>query len=67
MKWKECIVLYHYENKPIQIYWKIYHQKMKNFQIKNLDIFYNSAQNIDCVYSLEPPHQGSSNKCHRTC
>ena len=25
-------------------------------------IFHISAQNIDCGYSLEPPHQGSSNK-----
>ena len=47
----------HYENKPIQIYWKIYHQKYENFQI----FFHISAQNIDCGYSLEPPHQGSSN------
>ena len=22
----------HYENMPIQIYWKFYHQKMKNFR-----------------------------------
>ena len=25
-------------------------------------IFHNSAQNIDCVYSLEPPRWGGSNK-----
>ena len=23
---------YHYENKPIQIYWKFYRQKLKNFK-----------------------------------
>ena len=23
---------YHYENKPIQIYWKFYHQKLKIFR-----------------------------------
>ena len=23
---------YHYENTPIQLYWKFYHQKMKNFR-----------------------------------
>ena len=28
----------HYENKPIQIYWKFYHQKMKIFD-KYSDIF----------------------------
>ena len=31
--------------------------KNENFQIKKSDIFYNSAQNIDCGYSLEPPPQ----------
>ena len=29
---------FHYKNKPIQIYWKLYHQKYENFQIKNFDI-----------------------------
>ena len=29
--------------------------KKENFQIKISDIFLNSAQNIDCGYSLEPP------------
>ena len=29
---------------------------------KNLDIFHISAQNIDCGYLLELPHQGSSNE-----
>ena len=45
----------HYENTPIQIYWKFYNQKKENFQIKKSDIFHISAQNIDCGYSLEPP------------
>ena len=52
----------HYENTPIQIYWKFYHQKNENFQIKNSDIFHISVQNIDCGYSLEPPPRGGSNK-----
>ena len=52
----------HYEKMPIQIYWKFYHQKNENFQIKNSDIFLISAQNIDCGYSLEPPRRGGSNK-----
>ena len=51
----------HYENTPIQIYWKFHHQKNENFQMKNSDIFLISAQNIDCVYSLEPPRWGGSN------
>ena len=46
----------HYENKPIQIYWKFYHQKWK-LSDKNSDIFHISARNIDCEYSLEPPHR----------
>ena len=29
----------HYENMPIQIYWKFY-QKNEKFQIKNSDIFF---------------------------
>ena len=41
----------HYENMPIQIHWKFYHQKMVFFQLKNSDIFVISAQNIDCGYS----------------
>ena len=35
---------------------------MAIFQIKNSDIFHISAQNIDCGYSLELPHRGSSNE-----
>ena len=52
----------HYENIPIQIYWKFYNQKEENFQINNSDIFHIPAQNIDCGYSLEPPRQGGSNE-----
>ena len=51
----------HYENTLIQIYWKFYYQKWK-FSDKNSDIFRNSAQNIDCGYSLEPPRRGGSNE-----
>ena len=46
----------HYENMPIQNILKILPQKkMKIIREKNSDIFHFSAQNIDCVYSLEPP------------
>ena len=36
----------------------------KNYKIwmKNSDIFYISAQNIDCGNSLEPPRRGGSNE-----
>ena len=54
--------LAHYENRPVQIYWKFHHQKLKNFQIKTPIFFHISAQNIDCRYSLEPPRQGGSNE-----
>ena len=50
----------HYENKPIQIYWKFYHKKNESFQMKNSNFFHISAQNIDCGYSLEPPRRGGS-------
>ena len=36
--------------------------KNETFQIKSSDIFHISAQNIDCGYSLEPPHRGGSNE-----
>ena len=39
---------------------KILPPKNESFQIKNYDIFHISAQNIDCVYSLEPPQRGRS-------
>ena len=35
--------------------------KNENFQVKKSDIFYISAQNIDCGYSLDPPRRGGSN------
>ena len=49
----------YYGNTHIQIYRKFHLQKLKNFQIKNSDIFHISAQNIDCGYSLEPPQRQS--------
>ena len=41
----------HYENTPIQICRKFHLKKLKNFQMKNSEIFHISAQNIDCGYS----------------
>ena len=41
---------------------KILQPKEENFQIRNSDIFHISAQNIHCVYSLEPPRRGGSNE-----
>ena len=53
----------HYENMPIQIYWKFYHPKSeKKNQIKILILFHVSAQYIDFGYSLEPPRRGGSNE-----
>ena len=52
---------FHYENMPIQIYRRFHLQKLKKFSDKKADIFRISAQNIDCVYSLEPPRRGGSN------
>ena len=36
--------------------------KNDNFQMKIFDIFLIFAQNIDCVYTLEPPQRGGSNE-----
>ena len=58
---------YHYENKPIQVYWKFYNQKIENFQIKILIFFLFLLKNIDCGYSLEPPRRGSLTSTHNLC
>ena len=50
----------HYENMPIQIYWKFYHLEMKKNQINTL-IFFTFLLKTDCGYSLEPPRRGGSN------
>ena len=52
----------HYENTPIQTYWKFHPQKTEIFQINILIFFHIFAQNIDCGYSLEPPRRGGSNE-----
>ena len=52
----------HYENTPIKYTENFTTKKMTIFHIKNSDIFHISAQNIDCGYSLEPPHRGGSNE-----
>ena len=41
---------------------KILPTKKWEFSDKNSDIFHISTQNIDCGYSLEPPHRGGSNE-----
>ena len=47
---------------PIQIYRKFHLKKTWKFSDKISDIFHISAQNIDCLYSLEPPRRGGSNE-----
>ena len=50
------IKIIHYENTPIQIYIEIF---TKFLDKKSVNFFHISAQNIDCGYSLEPPHRGT--------
>ena len=38
-----------------------FNSKNWKFPDKNSDICHNSAQNIDSMYSLEPPRRGGSN------
>ena len=60
-----CIFLrdiQHYENLPMQYTEIFLTLKIENFQLKNVDIFLIFAQNIDCVYTLEPPRRGGSNE-----
>ena len=46
----------HYANTPVQ-YTAIFHGcKNVHFQVKMFNIFLIFAQNIDCGYTLEPPH-----------
>ena len=46
----------HYENMSVQ-YTAIFHGcKNDKFQMKICDFFLIFAQNIDCGYTLEPPH-----------
>ena len=58
--------LFHYKNKPIQIYWKCYHppqKKRRKVLDKNSDTFFHiSTQNIDYGHSLEPPRWKDSNE-----
>ena len=55
-------IVNHFENTPIQIYWKMSPPKTEFFSDKKSDIFHISAQNIDCGYLLEPPRRGGSNE-----
>ena len=50
-------------------YTAIFHgRKNDNFQMKNCDIFLFFAQNIDCGYTLEPPHNEAVLTCtHNLC
>ena len=61
--WRFYVSREHYENMPIQIYWKFYHIKMKIFRWKMPIFFLIYAQNIDCGYSLEPPLTSTHNLC----
>ena len=53
---------FHYENTPIQIYRKFHLQTLKISDKKLLKRFIYLLKNIDCGYSLEPPHRGGSNE-----
>ena len=55
-----------YENMPIQIYWKFYHQRMKIFRLKSLTFFIFLLKNIDCGHSLESPRWGGYNEYPQT-
>ena len=53
--------VHHYENLPMQYIEISEIAKTENFQKKKNDIFLTFAQNINCVYTLEPPRRGGSN------
>ena len=55
-EWARLNAFCHYENTPMQCTGIFHGRKNDNFQMKNDDIFLIFAQNIDCGYTLEPPH-----------
>ena len=57
MKFLQAILRKHADSNIL----RILPPKNENFQMKNSGSFHNSAQNIDCGYSLEPPRCGGSN------
>ena len=62
MTTRDILVIYHYENMPMQDTEIFKVVKNEHFQLKKFDIFLIFAQNIDCGYTLEPPRRGSCNK-----
>ena len=59
---KTCLLAYALRKRAYSNILKIIQPKIgKSSQIK-FYLFHISAQNIDCVYSLEPPRRGGSNQ-----
>ena len=58
---------FHYENTPMQYTVILFSRKNDNFQLKNINIFLTFAQNIDCGYTLEPPHGAVLTSTHDLC
>ena len=56
------VLLYHYENTPMQYTEIFFGDKNEKFYWKIFDIFLIFAQNIDCGYTLEPPRRGGSRR-----
>ena len=52
----------HYENLPMQYTEIFLPVKIEKFHWIFKNIFLIFAQNIDCGYTLEPPHRGGSNE-----
>ena len=46
----------HYDNTPILYTGIFFSCKNDNFQLKSIVVFLIFAHNIDCGYTLEPPH-----------
>ena len=52
----------HYKNSPMQYTAIFFDCENENCQLKIFYIFLIFAQNVDCGYTLEPPHRGGSNE-----
>ena len=53
---RSIFLYFHYENTPMQHTATFHGCKKDNFWLNFFGYFHIFAQNIDCGYSLEPPH-----------
>ena len=58
---------WHYANTPMYYTASFHGCKNDNFQMKKYGSFLIFAKNIDCGYTLEPPHEAVLTSTHNLC